>query len=195
MDPRVTELHCIMPMENIESVLQRGILSYERVAELPHHSVALQPIQDKRDQKRVPGGLRLHQYANLYFDARNPMLSKRRNEADSLCVLRVSIQVLTLSGAVLSDQNAASNYARFFDPSQSNLLPFDDIFASDWRHPSDRVAYWRHKARKCAEILIPHEIPPTYLLGAYVIDLTAADRLNGLGFRLPVEPNPVLFFG
>ena len=55
MDPRVTELHCIMPMANIGSVMSHGILSYDRAAKLEHHSVAMQPVQDKRDQKQVPG--------------------------------------------------------------------------------------------------------------------------------------------
>ena len=27
-------------------------------------------IQDRRAKKQVPGGLRLHDYANLYFNAR-----------------------------------------------------------------------------------------------------------------------------
>jgi hypothetical protein len=35
MDPRVTEFQCIMPLENIPSVLKLGILSNERSAKLP----------------------------------------------------------------------------------------------------------------------------------------------------------------
>src|SRR6266702_230791 len=98
-----------MPIANIGSVILHGILSYERAAKLEHHSVAMQPVQDRRDQKQVPGGLRLHQYANLYFHARNPMMFKRLAEAPDLCVLRVSTEVLQLEGAVISDQNAASD--------------------------------------------------------------------------------------
>lgn len=150
MDPRVTELHCIMPMSNIDSVLAHGILSYEHAAKLAHASVAMQPVQDKRDQKQVPGGLKLHQYANLYLHARNPMLFKRLAEAASLCVLCVTTDVLTLDGTVITDQNAASDYVRFLHPSQWRELPFDDILAVDWRHPGDSVAYWRHKSRMCA---------------------------------------------
>ncbi len=56
MDARVTELHCIMPITNIPSVMEAGILSYERAAKLEHHSVALQPVQDKRDQSKYPAG-------------------------------------------------------------------------------------------------------------------------------------------
>ena len=131
MDPRVTELHCIMPMVNIPSVIATGILSYERASRLQHRSVAMQPIQDRRDRKQVPGGLKLHQYANLYFDARNPMMSVRRAEADNLCVLKVSTDVLALNGTVISDQNASSDYARYLAPSQWQALNFDAIFATD----------------------------------------------------------------
>lgn len=194
MDPRVTEFHCIMPIDNVPSVMQHGILSYEMAAKLDHHSVAMQPIQDKRDQKNVPGGLKLHQYVNLYFHARNPMLFKRQNEVDRLCVLRISTDVLGIDGTVITDQNAASNYVRFLHPSQWSFLAFDDIFAMDWRHPNDPIAFWRHKARKCAEVLVPHRVDPGLLIGAYVVDSTAAARLQNLGFELPVTVDAVLFF-
>ena len=194
MDPRVIELHCIMPMDNIPSVLEHGILSYERAAKLKHHSVAMQPVQDRRDQKQVPGGMKLHQYANLYFHARNPMLFKRKDEAPNLCVLSVSTSVLALPGTVISDQNAASDYVRFLDPSQWELLDFDDIYAMDWRHPNDQISYWRHKARKCAEVLVKERVDPRFLIGAYVLDDRAAARLGGLGFTLAVKVSPEIFF-
>jgi hypothetical protein len=194
MDSRVTEFHCIMPMANIASVMKHGILSFDRATKLEHHSVAMQSVQDLRDKKQVPGGLQLHQYANLYFHARNPMLFKRLNEVDSLCVLRVSKQVLAIAGAVITDQNAASDYVRFLDPSQWKLLPFDDIYAEDWRHPNDPIASWKHKARKCAEVLVPNLVDPKFVTGAYVVDAAAAARLMGLGFAPAVTVDRVLFF-
>jgi hypothetical protein len=194
VDPRVTELHCIMPIANLVSVMNGGILSHERAAKLPHHSVALQPVQERRDQKQVPGGLKLHQYANLYFHARNPMMYKRRAEAPQLCILRVSTMVLALPGAVISDQNAASDYVRFLHPRQWQVLDLDAIYAMDWRHQNDRVAYYRHSSQKCAEVLVPHCVDIGYLKGAYVVDDTAKARIDALGLALPVTTNPVLFF-
>jgi hypothetical protein len=110
----------------------------------------------------VPGGLKLHQYANLYFDARNPMMYKRKAEAPDICVLRVSVNVLKLDGTVISDMNAAStNYVRFLHPSQWKSLNFDAIFATDWRHPGNPPAYYRHSAQKCAEVLVPGVVQPS----------------------------------
>jgi len=194
MDARVTEFQCIMPIGNVPSVVEHGILSYERAAQLEHHSVAMQEIQDRRDQKQVPGGLRLHQYANLYFHARNPMLFKRRDEAAELCVLRINTSVREIDGVVFADCNASSDYVRFLHPTQWQLLDFDDIYAMDWRHPGDPPAYYRHRSRKCAEVLVPHRVEPARLLGAHVVNQAARQQLVDAGFALPINIDPALFF-
>jgi hypothetical protein len=193
MDPRILELHCIMPMDNLPSVLQHGILSYERAAALLHRSVAIPEVQERRDQRQVPGGLRLHQYANLYFHARNPMLFKRLDQAAVLCVMRVDRDVMQLPGVVLSDQNAASDYARFRAFAQIGEIDMDRVYAADWRH-QDRITYYRQKAAKCAEVLVPERVEPRFLIGAHVVDTAARDRLSALGFSLPVEITSSLFF-
>jgi hypothetical protein len=196
MNPRVVEFQCIMPLENIPSVLALGILSNERSAKLQHRSVAMEDVQEKRDQKYVPGGLKLHQYANLYFHARNPMLYKRKGEVESLCVVRVSLEVLDVTGVVFADCNASSPYARFLGPSQWAFLDFDSIYAMDWnrQHANDPYAYRVHKARKCAEVLVPHCIEPKYLTGAYVVEQAVAEKLRSLGFGLPVTIDSQMFF-
>jgi len=153
-----------MPISNVMSVMRHGILSHEQAAKLPHHSVAMQAIQDRRDHKSVPRGLKLHQYVNLYFHARNPMLFKRKNE--DICVLTLSTAVLTIRDTVITDQNASSDYARFLSPSQWRVLDFEDIFSMNWRHPEDPYRYFRHKSRKCAEVLVPRSVPPSLLTGA-----------------------------
>lgn len=183
-----------MPVANLPSVMERGILSHERASKVPHNSVALQPVQDRRDQKQVPGGLKLHQYANLYFHARNPMMYKRKDEASNLCVLRVSPKVLELEGTVISDQNAASDYVRFLHPRQWQLLDYDAIYAMDWRHPGNPPAYFRHSSQKCAEVLVPNRVEARFLTGAHVSDKPSKKRLEDLGLALPVTESPVLFF-
>ncbi len=193
MDPRVREFHCIMPLANLPSVMAHGILSYDRVAKLAHASVAMAEVQERRDAKQVPGGLGVHQYANLYFHARNPMLFKRKEQAAELCVLQVSPQVLTIPGVVLADQNAASDYVRFLAPEQAKLLSFDDIFARDWTHP-DRGTYFRRKARKCAEVLVPHVVPWAMVTSAMVVDPAADASLRACGFSLPIAIVPDFFF-
>jgi hypothetical protein len=109
---QLNELHFITPIENLTSICQRGILSHVRAGRIPHASVALQDIQDIRATKMVPQGRRLHEYANLYFHARNPMMRLRMDEHESLCVICVSPDVMDIQGTVITDQNASSKYAR-----------------------------------------------------------------------------------
>lgn len=195
MDARVTELQWITPMANIQSVLKHGILSNERADALPHESIAKEEVQDVRAVTRVPGGLKLHQYANLYFHARNPMMYVRKGLADSTCVLRVSTNVLQLDGVIITDQNAASSeYVRFYSPAQWRELDFARIFAQDWRHPNDPPAYYRHRSQKCAEVLVPHCVEPKHLIGAYVVDVAAQRKLQEAGFELPIKIDGNMFF-
>lgn len=151
-------------------------------------------VQDRRDKVQGPGGLRLHQYANLYFDARNPMMYKRLAQAEALCVLGVSTDVLNIEGTVITDQNAASDYVRFFPPSSMGVLNFDQIYAEDWRHLDDRIAFWRHKSVKCAEVLVPNSIHADFIQKAYVVSDTAKENLLATGFAKPIESMPRLFF-
>ncbi len=183
-----------MPITNIPSVHEHGILSNHLAADLSHRSVALEDMQAKRRSVKIPGGLPLHQYANVYFHARNPMMSRRRKEAQGLCVLRVSPEILQIPGAVITDQNAASNYVRFYSPESLGMLDLDYIYADNWKHPDDQIEDWRHSSAKCAEALIPDKISPEFLLGAYVVNQIAKVTLESTGFSLPVTINAHLFF-
>ena len=193
MPQRVTELHCIMPIGNVPSVMQHGLLSHERAAALAHHSVAMQEVQDRRDKKQVPGGLKLHQYANLYFHARNPMMFSRKEQAQQLCVLRVSREVMNLDNVVLADQNASSDYVRFLSSEQLRAINFDMVYARDWRS-DDRITYWRQKAAKCAEVLVPQSVPLALIFGAYVVNLQASEVLLAVGFNRPITIDADMFF-
>jgi hypothetical protein len=80
----IIELYFIAPIANVPSIMQHGILSHKLAQQIAHDSVAMQEIQERRRNKQIPGARRLHEYANLYFDAHNPMLSKRREQNDSV---------------------------------------------------------------------------------------------------------------
>ncbi|MCL4870604.1 MAG: DUF4433 domain-containing protein [Anaerolineae bacterium] len=189
----IAELHNIMPLENIPSVLRHGLLSHAQASRLPHVDVSMSEIQDRRDRIQVPQGLKLHQYANLYFHARNPMLFKRKEQADTLCILRVSPAVFDIPGTIITDQNASSNYVKFLPPTALNQLQLDNIYAEDWRHP-DQITYWKQKSQKCAEVLVPHRITSDYFIGAYVVSEKVQEILARQRFPYPIDINPFLFF-
>jgi len=192
------ELHYIAPIANVPSVCNHGILSHNRAKRVPHETVAMQVIQDRRAKVIVPGGRPLHDYANLYFHARNPMMYKRSAEHEDLCVIRVATDVLDIPGVVVSDRNASSGYARFWPaPAGLAMLDHDMVFAQSWTH-SDTFEYWRRKSAKCCEVLVPDRVHASYLLGAYVSCAASygalAELLASAQSSLEVTVNAHLFF-
>lgn len=188
------ELHYITLIDNVPSILAKGILSHHLAEKVPHRSIAMQEIQDRRSNKKVPGGRMLHEYVNTYICARNPMLYLRKGAHTELCVIRINPAVLDLEGVIVTDRNAASN-ARF-SPSDTGLalIEREQVFAEYWIHPDDELATFNHKKIKCAEVLVPSRIAPNYIFGAYVSCIQSKRRLVEIAPRLPVTIDAHLFF-
>jgi hypothetical protein len=179
-----------MPISNIPSVLELGILSYERAGELDHASVALAEVQERRE-KQVPGGYKLHQYANLYFHSRNPMLYKRRGE--NICILRINRSIIKIEGIVFTDRNAASDYVKFLGTRDINQLNFEMIYSRDWRDENKYIK-WEKKSVKCAEVLVPGCVPAEYIFGAYVKSEEDKNTLQRIWADGIIEVNKEMYF-
>jgi len=185
----VKALYYIAPIKNMDSICDRGILPYNAAKKIPHESISMDEIQDKRVQVTVPvangKGISLHDFAPLYFDAWNPMLSKRRAINDKICIIAVNKKILDLSNSIIADSNAASRYCKF-GPSPEGLknLAKEDVFRRDWRD-NNQILEWQKKIKKCAELLVHGIITPDYFLGAVVVSDDAKTRLRQqIGNRL-----------
>lgn len=190
----VRELHYIVPIANLPSIQQLGILSHKRVQPIRHVSVAMQEIQDKRARIRVPGGRPLHEYANLYLHARNPMMYKRRHNDRELCVLRIASTVLELPNVVLTDGNASSNFTAFY-PSPEGLrqLNSEHVFARYWSS-DDVFEAWEGSRLRCAEVLVPNLVDLKFITGVYASGPDGQRSIQATGIPWPVALNPDLFF-
>lgn len=193
----VKELYFITLISNVRSIIKHGILSHNLSAKLPHDdSIAMQEMQEKRKVKKIPGtNKKLHDFANLYFDAHNPMLSRRRDQNDKICVLRINAEVIDLPDVIISDQNASSDYARFYPVSMGlAAIDKDRLFARYWTHRDNQYEEWAHKSVKCAEVLVPNKVEPRYILGIYVANQTALNAIKKLETDLTVCIKSDIFF-
>ena len=190
----VAQLHYITPIANVPSILQNGLLSHARAAGHRHRSIAMSDVQGRRALRSIPGGRRLHEYVNLYFDARNPMMYSRRESHEALCVLRVANAVLDLPGVAIADQNASTDFVRFY-PSPDGLAALDRtlVFAEFWTD-SNPLEYRRRKAARCAEVLVPDRVEPCYIQGAFVSCARARAALAEIAPLFAVEELPRMFF-
>jgi hypothetical protein len=194
------DLHYITPIENVPSILTHGILSHNRARRMAHKSVASIEVQERRRRIYVPGGRRLHDYANLYINGRNAMLYRLMmdlpvNDAEELSVLRISCDVLDLPEVVIVDRNAAAETRRFAEaPSGLAMIDSDEVFARYWTHPGDPIAQQSHRQRMCAEVLVPDRIDPRHVVGAYVSCERAQRLLLEFAPGLVANLNADLFF-
>ena len=188
------EVHYITTISNVPSIMSNGILSHKRAKKINHNSVAMDEIQDRRKDKLVPGARPLHEYVNLYFHARNPMLYVIQSRHADLCILRVNPEVLDLPGVVIADRNASSDYARFAAAPQGlSIVDKDLTFAEYWAH-HDLFEAMRRKSAKCAEVLVPERIDPDFITGAYVSCSESKTALESLELGIPVTVNSHFFF-
>ena len=189
----ISELHFIASIADAPSVMEKGILCHRLAKKLTNQDLSMPEVQDRRTTRVVPGGRPLHDYANLYIHARNPMLFVRKELHAEICVFRIRTNVLYLPGAVIADGNAASDYTAFW-PAPDGLMKLDKalVLAEYWTDP-DIFAYWNKKRIRCAEVLIPQRVPPEYILGAYVSCNEALARLTAAVPRLAVTVDTHLF--
>jgi hypothetical protein len=182
------------PIANLPSIVQSGVLSHQRAEEVPHESIADPSVQDHRVGKRVPNGRMLHDYVNLYFDARNAMMYRRRNRRSTIAVLRVSAAVLDMPGVVLSDGNAASSATQFLPcPAGLAALNQERVYTDDWDHPDPWIKQ-EQKRQRCAEVLVPDRVGPEHLLGCYVCTNQIVAECTAVVAELAAEVNVHVFF-
>ena len=176
----VAELHFITYIENVPSIRKRGILSHNESRNINFHDISESGVQERRAKKKIPGTNKsLHDYANLYFDAHNPMLSARRSKNDEICVLRIKNIVLNIDGVIITDKNAAREcWFKTVDEGLP-LLNKDEIYATFWTD-NNPIKEYKHAGIKCAEVLVPDCVHSDYIIGAYVDNITALNNLCNL---------------
>jgi len=180
---RVTQLYYVAPIENIRSIVQKGILSHSAVQSTPHYTIYDKGVLAHRLSKSVPGGKPLSTYANLFFQPSNSMLFSllRRFNPDEIIVVGVSPSILDEPGAFVTNGNAATSGTEFF-PSKLRRKALaqcaETLRATSWS-PEE-------KCRRMAECLYPDQIPTDLIKRLYVrsrdAKLKVIQALDGLGF-------------
>lgn len=162
-------LYNINALKNLPSIFRYGLLSKNKLRKSPAHQeedLSNPDVQSRRDYIKIANHGELHDYANLYFDARNPMMYYiiNHNNVNDLCIICVDKRVLDLKDTIVTDRNAASELA-LFEKSERGLkfIKFEQVFAKSWDDPN-YLEKIEKKAIKCAEVLVLGKVPIEYLL-------------------------------
>lgn len=196
----IKELHYIAHVNNLKSILQHGIMSHNKAKGISYTSVSDPEVQEIRSKVVIPPKYKLHDYVNLYFNARNPMMFrivKNRNHKE-LVVLKIDVATLDINGVVIADKNASSEYAGFYNISDGiRRLEKNRVYVRYWNDPNP-IEKYRKTSEICAEVLVPDTLHPKFITGCYVSCHESLDKikilLTGTRIANKVSINPDIFF-
>ena len=191
--PNIRALYYITHIDNLPSILSRGILSHARVRTegVQDTTIYLPHLVSKRRKGYISDGKNLWHYANLFFQPRNPMLFKliKSKGKQNLTVLRISNTVFQRQGIFIADGIASNKLTQIYFQSeglkvlqtQQEML-LSDLWTS-WNH-SDKV-----RRQLMAECLVPDQVEPEDIQRFIVADHNVA---NSLRVRLSSSDIPKL---
>lgn len=193
----IRSLFYITHCDNLPSIIQRGILSH---AQVEANGLSPKPVYDKnivlrRRDRRTPDGRSLWEFANLYFQPRNPMLYRVVQEAGirNVVVIGVDPKVMEIPGCFVSDGNAAHSLSNIWPLAEGlqHLAALRKIWDKEWWREADGS-----KRQIMAELLVPDGIPPAYLQTFYTADHKTVDYVRQLLPDAPIDvvPEPNMFF-
>ena len=178
----IRALYYITHIDNLSSILSRGILSHARVRTegVQDTTIYLPHLVSKRRERRTSDGKSLWYYANLFFQPRNPMLYNviKSKGRQNLAVLRISNTVLQRRGVFITDGIASNKLTQIYSPSEGLevLQTQQEMLQSgswvSWNH-SDKV-----RRQLMAECLVPNQVNPKDIQQFIVADHAVSNSLR-----------------
>ena len=201
--PNIRALYYITHIDNLPSILERGILSHERIETEGAQCVSMfkgktdtkNNTNKRRKVKPQQGKKNLLYYANLFFQPRNPMMYRAIFETgeDKLAVLEIADTVLNESGIIIADGNATDELTQFYPSIQGlkKLQQQGKVTQSEWWKKSDGS-----KRRIMAECLVPSYVKSEYIRSVVVSNDATRNWVQGIfdDSQFPVICQPDKFF-
>ncbi len=195
--PEIKGLYYITHIDNVPSILQHGILSHHRIEQerVPFTPIYDAAIVNRRQNRTTATGKSLWEYANLYFQARNPMLYRVLHEKKpfEVAVLGVDPAVLQHDGSVIATGNAASAESEFL-PAKTGLDAIGNmwsVISAEWWNDTDGS-----KRKIMAECLVPGQVSPEHIHSIYVSSHDVVPKVpkSATSRTVEVVPEPRMFF-
>ena len=192
------ELFYITHIDNIPSMLKNGIFSHERIesTKIPFTRIYAEDIVSNRHKITVPDGRNLWHFANVYFQARNPMLYRVIHEKteDNIAVLGLRSEILERHDIYVTTGNAAHSMSDILYPLDAQKQIPEIIKNSvdlEWWHSEDGS-----KRKIMAECLVPEFISSDMIQSIYVAKHKTQTQVKNLivGYDIPIILEPNMFF-
>lgn len=194
LNRKLSGLYYITHIDNLPSIFEHGILSHAQIEKQDIRPVAIydREIVNNRKGKLTPDNKSLWEYANFYFQPRNPMLYRVIEEktTSQIVILQLRKSLLRQPDIWIADGNAAHH--------ETQIMRFSEGLLQQISKNIDRE-YWSlfdgSKRRIMAECLVPNVVSPDHIETVFV---TEADLIEVIRQRVPDKVNvvaePRMFF-
>jgi hypothetical protein len=183
-----TSLDHMTHVNNLDTIFKYGLqahgTSYKKV-DISNHEV-----NNRRESRENIYGRKIHDYVPFYFNPRNAMMYKNRNE--DVVILAFDKKLLLNNNVLFTDKNASTDSVHFY----KNL---DDLDKIKWNFVKSDSWYDKAPIVKqvmMAEVLVYKNVSISYLKGIYVKNETTKNmlmkRYNLPSRKIAIKPN--LFF-
>ena len=191
------EFYYITHIDNLESILHHGILSRSKRHSLLNKirfssakSIHNEDIIQRRKNKAFKNKS-LWDYANVYFQARNPMLYTviDKFKAENIVVLQINSDIIQGNNIGIADGNAAVENTQIFEDKNQGLNALkSEQFEKEYWNESD-------KRPLMAELLVYECIPKEKIIGIYTVNEKTAKKIRSdIVGPLNIIPNRKMFF-
>ncbi len=167
----MSEIFHMTDSNNLKNILLHGLQnhynSYRQV------DISNQEVNAKREKVEHIYGHKIHDYVPFYFNPRNAMLYKNRNNA-RVIILGFDVRVIKdhQGDFLISNRNASADEAKFSkylpDLQNTNFINFNEVFSQRWCN--NGIRYDDIKQKMMAEILINDVVYSRYMRSIYVKD-------------------------
>lgn len=193
----IRELYYITHVDNLRSILARGVFSHEKIETEGVHATPIYDadIVSRRSQITTPDTRNLWTYANLYFQPRNAMMYRVVHEINpsNLAVVGVNKKVVNEQGVFITDGNAAHETTQFYYPARGLevLRQQWSIIRNDWWNRDDGS-----KRKIMAECLILDHVKPEHIQSIYVTGDSVQNTVQKIvgDSHITVSSEPDMFF-
>jgi len=184
----VTSLWHMTHKDNVKSIFMSGIFSNTQAVDLVNPvDISDAGVQSWRESVEPIYGRKIHDYTPTYFNIKNPMLYVRKDIQDELCLLEISISVLSDDNFIFTDGNAAARNTNFYSSiSDIEKIPWEVLNAEYWNDFEDG------KRKRCAEMLIYPKIEAKYIKQIHCYSDDTCKKLSNLNCKITTTKK--LFF-
>lgn len=167
----MSEIFHMTDRNNLQNILLHGLHNHYNTYK--QVDISNQEVNARREKVECIYGHKIHDYIPFYFNPRNAMLYKNRNNA-RVVILGFDVRVIKdhRNGFLISDRNASADEAKFSrylpDLQDINFINFDEVFSQRWCN--NGVRYDDIKQKMMAEVLINDVVYSRYIRSIYVKD-------------------------